>query len=139
MVGVWIGLVGVWVGLIGVGNRLVDVGLIGVGFGFGLVGVWVGLIGVGDRLVGVGLVGVRIGLIGVGVGSACMLTLICKLFHLAMPHNLNTFHPSNMHISIGRKEERKYCKYGRNLQYKLFIWYGIHVSGIFISLEEFQI
>ena len=100
MVGVWIGLVGVWVGLIGVGNRLVDVGLIGVGFGFGLVGVWVGLIGVGDRLVGVGLVGVRIGLIGVGVGSACMLTLICKLFHLAMPHNLNTFHPSNMHIRI---------------------------------------
>ena len=66
-----------------------------VGVWIGLVWVWVGLIGVGDRLVGV-----RIGLIGVGVGSACMLTLICKPFHLTMPHNLNTFHPSNMHISI---------------------------------------
>ena len=71
-----------------------------------------------------GLVGVGVGLVGVGVGLVGW---------------LNTFHPSNMHISIGRKEERKYCKYGRDLQYKLFIWYGIHVSGIFISLEEFQI
>ena len=107
LVGVGVGLVGVGVGLVGVGDRLVDVGLIGVGFGFGLVGVWVGLIGVGDRLVGVGLVGVGIGLVGVRIGSACMLTLICKPFHLTMPHNLNTFHPSNMHISIGYEEKRK--------------------------------
>ena len=80
-----------------------------------------------------------LGLVGIGVGSACMLPLICKPFHIAMPQNLNTFCPSNMHVSIGRKEERKYCKYGSDSQYKLFIWYGIHVSGIFISLEAFQI
>ena len=72
--------------------------MVGVGVGLGL-GLGLGWLGLGLDWLGLGLgrLGLRLSWLGLALG---LHTLICQHFHLAMPHNLNTFHPSNMHISI---------------------------------------